>query len=72
MNLYRIQVDSGAEEALTTGDYSAFGPIPSPDGKWIAYRRGHIGVTDLPERLVLMAADGAETRVSTKLWIARS
>ncbi len=63
MNIFRIQAETGAEEALTAGSYTAYGPTPSPDGKWIAYRRGHIGVTDLPERLVLMSADGAETRV---------
>ena len=42
---------------------SAYAPNPSPDGKWIAYGRGHIGITDLPERLILMATDASETRV---------
>ena len=62
-NIFRLDVESGEEFALTDGEYSAYSPSPSPDGSWIAYSRAHIGVTDLPERLVLMSADGAESRV---------
>ena len=63
MNIYRLDADSGVEEALTGGEFSVYAPTPSPDGKWIACGRGHIGVTDMPERLLLIAADGSETRV---------
>jgi len=62
-NIFRLDVDSGEEVALTDGEYSAYAPNPSPDGKWIAYGRGHIGVTDMPERLIVMATDGSESRV---------
>ncbi len=62
-NIYRLDAETGEETALTGGEYSAFAPHPSPDGKWIAYSRGHIGVTDLPERTVVMASDSSEARV---------
>ena len=63
MNVFRLDVDSGAEDALTDGEYSIYAPKPSPDGKWIACERSHIGVTDLPTRLVVLAVDGSESRV---------
>ena len=50
MNIYRLDTNSGEEEALTAGEFSAYAPLPSPDGKWLAYERSHIGVTDLPTR----------------------
>ena len=62
-NIFRLDVETGEETAVTKGEYSAYSPNPSPDGKWIAYGRGHIGVTDMPERLVIMSTDGAESRV---------
>ena len=62
-NIFRLDLDSGDETALTDGEYSAFSPQPSPDGSWIAYARSHIGVTDRPERLVVAATDGSEARV---------
>ena len=63
MNIYRLDADGDAEVAMTDGEYSVYAPIPSPDGKWIACGRGHIGLTDMPERLLLIATDGSETRV---------
>ena len=49
---------------LTDGEFSAFAPDPSPDGKWIALQpRVNIGITDMPERLVVMSTDGADSRV---------
>ena len=62
-NIFRLDAETGEEAALTDGEYSAYAPYPSPDGKWIAYGRGHIGITDLPERLVVMATDDSEERV---------
>ncbi len=62
-NIFRLDIESGEEVALTDGEFSAFAPQPAPNGKWIAYSRGHIGLTDLPERLVLMSPDGSESRL---------
>ena len=62
-NIFRLDAESGEEVALTDGGFSAYAPDPSPDGRWIAYSRAHIGLTDMPERLMLMPTDGAEARV---------
>ena len=62
-NIFRLDIATGEEVALTDGEYSAFAPDPSPDGNWIAYSRAHIGITDLPERLVVMSIAGLESRV---------
>lgn len=62
-NIFRLDAATGDEVAVTEGEYSAYAPYPSPDGKWIAYGRGRIGITDMPERMVVMARDGAEERV---------
>ena len=62
-NIFRLTVDSGAEAVLSDGSFKAFAPTPSPDGKWLAYYRSHIGITDMPERVVVMSADGGESRV---------
>ena len=63
MNIYRLDATSGEEESLTAGEFSAYAPLPSPDGKWLAYERQQIGATDLPTRLVVMALDGGVERV---------
>ncbi len=63
LNIFRLDAESGAEEALTDGEYSVYAPEPSPDGKWIACERSPIGITDMPTRLLVMAADGSETRI---------
>ena len=63
LNIFRLDAESGAEEALTAGEYSVYAPKPSPDGKWIACERSPIGITDMPTRLLVMAADGSETRI---------
>ena len=63
LNIFRLDAESGAEEALTEGEYSVYAPEPSPDGKWIACERSPIGITDMPTRLLVMAADGSETRI---------
>ena len=62
-NIYRLDIESGEEAAMTAGEYSAYAPMPSPNGKWVAYGRAHIGVTDMPERLVVMSTDGGESRL---------
>ena len=63
MNVFRLGVETGVEEALTDGEYSVYAPQLSPDGKWIACGRSQIGVTDMPTRLLILASDGTETRV---------
>lgn len=63
LNCYRLDAETGAEEALTDGEYSVYAPKPSPDGKWIACERSPIGVTDMPTRVLVMAVGGAETRI---------
>ncbi len=63
LNIFRLDAESGAEAALTAGEYSVYAPKPSPDGKWIACERSPIGITDMPTRLLVMAADGSETRI---------
>ena len=59
LNVFRLNAETGAEEALTDGEYSVYAPKPSPDGKWIACERSPIGVTDMPTRVVVMTVDGA-------------
>ena len=63
LNIFRLDAETGAEDALTDGAFSVYAPQPSPDGKWIACERSPIGVTDMPTRLLVLAADGSETRV---------
>ena len=63
LNIFRLNAETGAEAALTDGEYSVYAPKPSPDGKWIACERSPIGVTDMPARLLVMAVDGSETRI---------
>ena len=62
-NIYRIDAESGTEEPLTDGEYCTFAPEPSPDGKWLAYGRSPIGITDLPRRLIVMSTESEEFRV---------
>ncbi len=62
-NLYRIDAASGQASAMTDGSHSCYAPLPSPDGKWLAYGRLPIGVTDIPMRLIVMAADGSDLRI---------
>lgn len=62
-NIFRLDAETGEESALTDGEFSAFAPQPSPDGVWIAYHRSQIGVTDLPERVLVAATDGSAARV---------
>jgi len=38
-NLYRIDAISGQATPMTDGAHSAYAPLPSPDGKWLAFER---------------------------------
>ncbi|MDE2858681.1 MAG: S9 family peptidase [Chloroflexota bacterium] len=62
-NLYRIDAISGQATPMTDGAHSAYAPLPSPDGKWLAFGRLPIGVTDIPMRLLVMTVDGADIRI---------
>ncbi len=62
-NIFRLDAASGEAEAITDGEYSVYLPTPSPDGKWLACGRSLIGVTDIPMRLLVMAADGSDVRI---------
>ena len=48
---------------MTDGAHSNYAPLPSPDGKWLAFGRVPIGVTDFPMRLLVMAVDGSDIRI---------
>jgi dipeptidyl aminopeptidase/acylaminoacyl peptidase len=37
--LFRIRVDNGEMEQLTDENFASLTPLPSPDGRWIAYTR---------------------------------
>ena len=63
LNVYSLKVETGAETALTDGEFSVYAPKPSPDGRWIACARSPIGITDTPALLVILSTDGRETRV---------
>ena len=62
-NLYRIDAASGQATPMTDGAHSTYAPLPSPDGKWLAYGRLPIGITDIPMRLLVTAADGSDIRI---------
>ena len=62
-NVFRIDVATGSETALTDGEFNVYAPLPSPDGKWIACGRSLINITDIPTRLVVMAVDGSDVRI---------
>jgi dipeptidyl aminopeptidase/acylaminoacyl peptidase len=62
-SLYRIRVSDGAEQRLTDDSHSAFDPLPSPDGRWIAYIRNpaQSPAEHIP-RLAVIPAQGGEAR----------
>ncbi len=62
-NLYRIDAASGQATPMTDDARSTYAPLPSPDGKWLAFGRLPIGVTDIPMRLLVMAVDGSDLRI---------
>lgn len=62
-NVFRIDVATGGETALTDGEFNVYAPLPSPDGKWIACGRSLINITDIPTRLIVMAVDGSDVRI---------
>ncbi len=62
-SLYVIDVESGESKRLLDDEYNIYLPSLSSDGKWIAYVRRVVDVTDIPMRLVVMASDGTDIRI---------
>lgn len=62
-SLYRIRVSDGTEQRLTDDSHSAFDPLPSPDGRWIAFIRNpaQSPAEHIP-RLAVIPAQGGEAR----------
>lgn len=63
--IYRIRVENGEDQILTDDSFASYGPLPSPDGKWIAFARmpryGR-GMKESNMRLAVMPAEGGELR----------
>lgn len=64
--VYRIPAAGGEAELLTDETHSCYAPLPSPDGKWLAYvripRLEGQGLTESISRLTIMPAEGGEPR----------
>src|SRR5574341_1258051 len=62
-HLYRIRVKDGHVTQLTKDDYANADPLPSPDGKWIAYHRIPRELLSLHiDRLAVISAGGGKPR----------
>lgn len=62
-NLYRIRVADGTHDELTDSSYSSVTPLPSPDGKWVAYTRWpRERLSERINRLAIIPAAGGEIR----------
>ncbi len=63
-DIYRVEVATGEITALTDRSGPDSGPVPSPDGRWIAYTGMDFNHdTYREEDLVVAAADGSGPRV---------
>lgn len=61
--IYQIAVKDGKEKAMTGEGFRNFGPLPSPDGKWIAFYRSPVGFGGrVLTRLAVMPSKGGEPR----------
>ena len=61
-NVFRIDVETGAENALTDGANSLYDPLPSPDGEWLALGMLPVDATDIPMRLLLLSLRDGDMR----------
>ncbi|MEO7711604.1 MAG: S9 family peptidase [Gemmatimonadaceae bacterium] len=68
-DIYRVDVAGGAVRQLTTRKGPDTQPVPSPDGRWIAYT-GYDSTSDtwVDAKLHLMSADGSGHRVVAPSW----
>ncbi|MDX1992983.1 MAG: S9 family peptidase [bacterium] len=62
--VFRIRVSDGQTEQLTGDDHAAYSPVPSPDGKWVAYNRlpQSRGMYEQIDRLTVMPMNGGKSR----------
>ncbi len=63
--LYRLEVATGEETRISGEGYSYYAPIPSPDGKWLAFGRtpaGNRGDLEAIVRLSVMPIEGGDIR----------
>lgn len=61
--IYQIDIESLQETKLSDDEHVAFEPLPSPDGKWIAYLRLPVTLAGRANmRLALMPGQGGEAR----------
>ncbi len=65
--LYRIRLADGVIEQLTDESHSDIHPLPSPDGRWIAYLRTPVeNMAAAQALLAVIPADGGEPRDLTR------
>lgn len=67
-NIYSIDVEQTESKRWIDDTYNMYLPIPSPDGKWVACVRRVIGVTDIPNRLLVMSTDGSDARIVNETY----
>jgi dipeptidyl aminopeptidase/acylaminoacyl peptidase len=61
--LYRIEVESGAIKPLTDDTHASLLPLPSPDGRYVAYMRfPHDGAAWRINRLTVVPTEAGEAR----------
>ncbi len=62
-NLYRIRVTDGTHDELTDSSFSSVNPLPSPDGRWLAYIRWpRERLSERNNWLAILPAGGGEAR----------
>jgi Tol biopolymer transport system component len=61
-HIYRMRIEGGDIQQLTSGDWDDFAPVWSPDGRWIAYHSAKSGDRDL---FVIPAGGGASEQVTS-------
>ncbi len=62
-SLFRIRVEDGVVETLTDDEFADYMPMPSPDGRWIAYTRTpRENITRYLNRLTVIPAEGGKPR----------
>jgi dipeptidyl aminopeptidase/acylaminoacyl peptidase len=61
--LYRIAVENGRETEFNHGDHTDYQPLPSPDGRWLAFLRFPEDKASMHyNRLSVVSTEGGEVR----------
>ncbi len=61
--IYRIDIDSGAEIPFNHGEQTDVQPVPSPDGRWLAFMRFPEDKASMRlNRVSVVSAEGGEVR----------